>query len=113
LWWDAKGRLSTHAPSTYKIPSVGDWPPIANIRLFADHPNHEDAIYQSKAVGEPPLMLGISALLAIRHAVTSCGPEGAVADLTAPATPEAVLRAISALRAASPASSCVAVELPL
>jgi xanthine dehydrogenase large subunit len=113
LWWDAKGRLSTHAPSTYKIPSVGDWPPIANIRLFADHPNHEDAIYQSKAVGEPPLMLAISALLAIRHAVAGCGPQGAVVDLTAPATPEAVLRAISALRAARPATSRPPAELPL
>jgi xanthine dehydrogenase large subunit len=97
LWWDAKGRLGTHAPSTYKIPSVGDWPAIANIRLFADHPNHEDVIYQSKAVGEPPLMLAISALLAIRHAVASCGPQGAVVHLTAPATPEGVLRAISGL----------------
>ena len=97
LWWDAKGQLGTHAPSTYKIPSVGDWPAIANIRLFADHPNHEDAIYQSKAVGEPPLMLGISALLAIRHAVASCGPQGAGVQLRAPATPEAVLRAICEL----------------
>ena len=97
MWWDAKGRLGTHAPSTYKIPSVGDWPAIANIRLFADHPNHEDSIYRSKAVGEPPLMLGISALLAVRHAVASCGPRGAVVDLKAPATPEAVLRAICEL----------------
>jgi xanthine dehydrogenase large subunit len=98
LWWDSKGQLRTHSPSTYKIPSVGDWPAVANIRLFADHPNHEDVIYQSKAVGEPPLMLAISALLAIRHAVASCGNERAVVELSAPATPEAVLRAISALR---------------
>jgi xanthine dehydrogenase large subunit len=113
LWWDAKGQLGTHAPSTYKIPAVGDWPAIANIRLFADHPNHEDAIYQSKAVGEPPLMLGISALLAIRHAVASCGPQGTAVDLGAPATPEAVLRAVSALRAKSSASSLLPAELPL
>ncbi len=65
--------LRTHAPSTYKIPAVGDWPSCARVRLFAGHPNHEDTIYQSKAVGEPPLMLGISVLLAIRHAVASCG----------------------------------------
>jgi len=94
LWWDQNGQLGTHAPSTYKIPSVGDWPAIAHVRLFADHPNHEDAIYQSKAVGEPPLMLAISALLAIRHAVSSCAPPGAELTLTAPATPEAILRAI-------------------
>jgi xanthine dehydrogenase large subunit len=99
LWWDGEGRLRTHAPSTYKIPAVSDWPRVANIRLFAGHPNHEDTIYQSKAVGEPPLMLGISALLAIRHAVASCGAEGARVELSAPATPEAVLRAIAAVRA--------------
>ena len=97
LWWDEKGRLRTHAPSTYKIPSVSDWPMIANVRLFEGHPNHEETIYQSKAVGEPPLMLGISVLLAIRHAVASCGPSGAQVDLTVPATPEAILRAIAAV----------------
>ncbi len=106
LWWDSKGRLRTHAPSTYKIPSVNDWPTVANIRLFEGYPNHEDTIYQSKAVGEPPLMLGISALLAIRHAVASCGPEGAAVELVAPATPEAVLRAIEVMRA------CVAEPVP-
>jgi xanthine dehydrogenase large subunit len=98
LWWDAKGQLRTHAPSTYKIPAVGDWPTVANIRLFEGHPNHEETIYQSKAVGEPPLMLGISVLLAIRHAVASCGPAGALVELMPPATPESVLRAISAVR---------------
>ena len=97
LWWDAKGQLRTHAPSTYKIPSVSDWPTVAKVRLFEGHPNHEDTIYQSKAVGEPPLMLAISVLLAIRHAVASCGPEGALVELNAPATPEAVLRAIEAV----------------
>jgi len=99
LWWDAKGQLRTHAPSTYKIPSVSDWPTIANVRLFEGHPNHEETIYQSKAVGEPPLMLGISALLAIRHAVASCGAAGAMVELNAPATAETVLRAIEAVRA--------------
>jgi xanthine dehydrogenase large subunit len=102
LWWDAKGQLRTHAPSTYKIPSVGDWPTIANVRLFEGHPNHEETIYQSKAVGEPPLMLGISTLLAIRDAVASCGPEGAMVELMPPATPESVLRAITAVRAGMP-----------
>jgi xanthine dehydrogenase large subunit len=101
LWWDAHGQLRTHAPSTYKIPAVSDWPTVANVRLFEGHPNHEETIYQSKAVGEPPLMLAISALLAIRHAVASCGPEGATVELMPPATPESVLRAISAVRAAA------------
>jgi xanthine dehydrogenase large subunit len=98
LWWDAQGQLRTHAPSTYKIPSVGDWPAVADVRMFEGHPNHEETIYHSKAVGEPPLMLAISALLAIRDAVASCGPAGALPDLCAPATPEAVLRAIRTIR---------------
>jgi xanthine dehydrogenase large subunit len=101
LWWDAKGQLRTHAPSTYKIPSVSDWPRVANVRLFEGYPNHEDTIYNSKAVGEPPLMLGISVLLAIRHAVASCGPDGALVELLPPATPEAVLRAIESVQAQS------------
>jgi xanthine dehydrogenase large subunit len=101
LWWDGKGQLRTHAPSTYKIPSVSDWPAVANVRLFEGYPNHEDTIYNSKAVGEPPLMLGISVLLAIRHAVASCGPDGALVDLVPPATPEAVLRAIESVQAQS------------
>jgi xanthine dehydrogenase large subunit len=115
LWWDAKGQLRTHAPSTYKIPSVSDWPTAANVRLFAGHPNHEDTIYQSKAVGEPPLMLAISVLLAIRHAVASCGPEGALVELNAPATPEAVLRAIEtiAVRGAVATERAEVAEVPL
>ena len=56
LVYDAKGRLTTHAPSTYKIPVASDAPPIFNTRL---HPraNPTPSIYRSKAVGEPPLML--------------------------------------------------------
>jgi xanthine dehydrogenase large subunit len=115
LWWDAKGQLRTHAPSTYKIPSVSDWPTVANVRLFEGHPNHEDTIYQSKAVGEPPLMLAISVLLAIRNAVASCGPEGALVELNAPATPEAVLRAIEtiAVRGAVATQRAAVAEVPL
>ena len=97
LWWNAKGELKTHAPSTYKIPTARDWPQICNIRLF-DGANREDTIYRSKAVGEPPLMLAISAFHAIRDAVASCGAPGCLPDLTAPATPEAVLRAIASVR---------------
>ena len=61
LWWDGQGRLRTHAPSTYKIPACGDRPRIFNVHLF-ENENREDAIFRSKAVGEPPLMLGISVL---------------------------------------------------
>jgi xanthine dehydrogenase large subunit len=104
LWWDAQGCLRTHAPSTYKIPTASDWPQRATVRLFEGHPNHEDTIYQSKAVGEPPFMLAISVLLAIKDAVASCGDGAAGMDLCAPATPEAVLRAIRSLQSSASGS---------
>jgi xanthine dehydrogenase large subunit len=98
LAWNAKGELQTHAPSTYKIPSVRDWPLQANIRLLEDEPNREDTIHRSKAVGEPPLMLCISTFLAIRDAIAACAPDAReLPDLRAPATPEAVLAAIDRL----------------
>ncbi|WP_319826045.1 xanthine dehydrogenase molybdopterin binding subunit [Thalassovita sp.] len=91
LTWDDKGRLTTHAPSTYKIPAFSDQPEVFNIALW-DERNTEDTIYRSKAVGEPPLMLGISALLALSDAVAACGPGYPALD--APATPERLLNAI-------------------
>jgi xanthine dehydrogenase large subunit len=94
LYWNDQGELQTHAPSTYKIPAVSDWPERANIALLAASPNREQTIYHSKAVGEPPLMLAISVFHAIRDACAACLPAGALPDLPAPATPEAVLRAI-------------------
>jgi xanthine dehydrogenase large subunit len=98
LWWDSKGVLQTHAPSTYKIPTARDWPTHSTIAILERSPNREDTIYRSKAVGEPPLMLAISAYHAIRDACAACGPPGTLPQLTAPATPEAVLRAIDSVR---------------
>ncbi len=95
LVWDGKGRLRTHAPSTYKIPAISDRPAVFNVRLW-DGENPEETIYRSKAVGEPPLMLGISAFLALQDACASCGPH--FPDLHAPATPERVLRAVKQAR---------------
>ena len=97
LWWDAQGRLRTHAPSTYKIPAVGDAPADFRVSLWQRGRNRENAIYRSKAVGEPPLMHGISVFHALVDAVAACG-EGIV-QLNAPATPERVLMAIAARRA--------------
>jgi xanthine dehydrogenase large subunit len=94
LWWNAAGALQTHAPSTYKIPTAYDWPRAADIHFFG-RDNREDTIYRSKAVGEPPLMLAISVLHAIRAAVAACMPPEHLIELPAPATPEAVLRALS------------------
>jgi xanthine dehydrogenase large subunit len=98
LWWNERGELKTYAPSTYKIPTARDWPALANVRLLEGQPNREDTIYRSKAVGEPPLMLAISMLHAIRDAVASCGGAATLPQLPAPATPEAVLRAIDGMR---------------
>ncbi|MFL5332555.1 MAG: xanthine dehydrogenase molybdopterin binding subunit [Geminicoccaceae bacterium] len=97
LWWDGQGRLRTHAPSTYKIPACGDRPRIFNVHLF-ENENREDAIFRSKAVGEPPLMLGISVLHAISDAVASVAGHRICPRLDAPATPERVLEAVERLR---------------
>ncbi len=92
LIYDERGRLLTHAPSTYKIPVASDVPVDFRVELF-DNANREDTIYRSKAVGEPPLMLAISAFAAIADAIHSLHPGQPVA-LDAPATPEAILEAI-------------------
>ena len=95
LVWDDKGRLLTHAPSTYKIPACSDRPDIFNVALF-DNENREDTIYRSKAVGEPPFMHGISALMALSDAVAATGVDYPALD--APATPERLLAAIERVR---------------
>lgn len=95
LVWDDKGRLRTHAPATYKIPAVSDRPAIFNVALW-DGANREETIYRSKAVGEPPFMLGISALMAVSDAVASCG--SGYPALDAPATPERILAAVQRVR---------------
>ena len=95
LVWDAKGTLKTHAPSTYKIPAISDRPDVFNVALW-DEPNPAQTIYRSKAVGEPPLMLGISAFIALSDAVRACGD--GFGDLQTPATAEAVLTAIGKAR---------------
>jgi len=95
LVWDDRGRLRTHAPSTYKIPACSDRPPVFNVALW-DVPNRAETVYRSKAVGEPPLMLGLSVLLALSEAVAACGP--AYPALDAPATPERVLAAVRRAR---------------
>jgi xanthine dehydrogenase large subunit len=102
LVWNEQGVLRTHAPSTYKIPSARDWPAHARVSLLKSTPNSEETIYRSKAVGEPPLMLGISVFHALRDAIASCGPAHAGVPLSAPATPEASLKALAEVRARSP-----------
>ena len=98
LWWDADGRLRTHAPSTYKIPTCGDIPAEFNVSIYAAGRNAEDAIYRSKAVGEPPLMLGIAVFHALKDAVAAVSADGTVPRFDAPATPERILNAVMAMR---------------
>ncbi|PZP94805.1 MAG: xanthine dehydrogenase molybdopterin binding subunit [Variovorax paradoxus] len=98
VWHPESGKLTTHAPSTYKIPTANDCPPVFNVRLF-DRDNVEDSIHRSKAVGEPPLLLPFSVFFAIRDAVSAAGGHRMDPPLTAPATGESILRAVSAVTA--------------
>jgi len=98
LWWDDKGCLRTHAPSTYKIPLASDKPRHFDVRLAEWSENPKRTIKRSKAVGEPPFMLGISVFEAIGHAVASVADYKACPRLDAPATPERVLMAIERLK---------------
>ncbi len=93
LVWNAKGYLSTHAPSTYKIPATGDIPEHFKVDLWPE-PNREDNVFGSKAVGEPPFMLAISVWEALREAVASARGNGSVVEMDAPATAENVLKAV-------------------
>ncbi len=99
LWWDDAGRLRTHAPSTYKIPLASDRPREFNVKLADWSQNRERTIKRSKAVGEPPFMLGISVFEALSMAVASVAEYRECPRLDAPATPECVLMAVERLRA--------------
>ncbi len=104
LWWNAKGELQTHAPSTYKIPAASDVPEVFRVDLLRTGRNNEPTIHRSKAVGEPPLMLAISVFHALKDAVSAAGAAEAVGEhrasprLYGPATPEAVLVAVEELK---------------
>ena len=98
LVWNDKGLLTTHAPSTYKIPAAGDIPAHFKVDLWPE-PNREDNVFGSKAVGEPPFMLAISVYEAFKDAISAVHLERTptmAVQLTAPATPENVLRALNA-----------------
>jgi xanthine dehydrogenase large subunit len=94
LVWNKNGYLQTHAPSTYKIPATGDVPEHFKVALWPE-PNREDNVFGSKAVGEPPFMLGISVYEALRDAVAQAG--GRPDAMNAPATPEEILSALASV----------------
>jgi xanthine dehydrogenase large subunit len=97
LRFDEKGYLRTHSPDTYKIPAFGDAPLEFHVRLL-ERAHQDDVIHGSKAVGEPPFMLALSTVAALRDAVAAFGPKGREVQLSLPATPEALLLAVEAQR---------------
>ncbi len=109
LVWDPRGRLLTHGPSTYKIPAVGDAPEDFRVSLLRAAPQ-ADVIHGSKAVGEPPFMLAISVIPALRHAIAAFAEPGLELRLALPCTPEAILRAIEDLRGIARAALVSAAE---
>jgi xanthine dehydrogenase large subunit len=102
LRWDTsdgpnRGRFLTQAASTYKLPSFSEMPEEFNVTLL-ENATEEGAVYGSKAVGEPPLMLAFSVREALRQAAAAFGPSGVSVELASPATPEAVFWAIQEAR---------------
>ena len=98
LVWNDKGKLMTNGPASYKIPAVADMPLDLRVKLVENRKNPEDTVFHSKAVGEPPFMLGISVWCAIKDAVASLADYKAQPQIDAPATPERVLWGVEQMR---------------
>ena len=105
LVWNAKGKLETCGPASYKIPAVADMPLDLRVKLVENRKNPEDTVFHSKAVGEPPFMLGISVWCAIKDAVASLADYRAQPQIDAPATPERVLWGVEQMRRLKQAAS--------
>ncbi len=100
LVWSDQGKLLTSGPASYKIPTVADMPLDLRVTLVENRKNPEDTVFHSKAVGEPPFMLGISVWCAIKDAVASMADYRVQPDIDAPATPERVLWGVQQMRQA-------------
>ena len=96
--WKLNGQLTTHSPSTYKIPAVSDMPEKFNVEIFKKGKNNEKVINKSKTTGEPPLMNAMSVFFAIKNAIASIGNYKVIPKLNAPATPERILMSINQLK---------------
>lgn len=94
LVWNDKGRLMTTGPAGYKIPAVADMPIDFRTKLVENRKNPEDTVFHSKAVGEPPFMLGISVWCALKDAIASVSDYQKYPHIDSPATPERVLWAV-------------------
>jgi xanthine dehydrogenase large subunit len=113
LVWNAKGKLMTNGPASYKIPAIADMPLDLRVKLVENRKNPEDTVFHSKAVGEPPFMLGIAAWCALKDAVASLADYKVQPQIDAPATPERVLWGVEQMRklkAQSKAANAVEVE---
>lgn len=111
LVWNAKGKLMTNGPASYKIPAVADMPLDLRVKLVENRKNPEDTVFHSKAVGEPPFMLGIAAWCAIKDAVASIAGYQVQPNIDAPATPERVLWGCEQMRQALAAAQPAEVEV--
>ena len=105
LVWNEQGRLLSNNPATYKIPAINDAPEDFRVALVPNAPNPERTIYNSKAVGEPPFMLGIAVWSALKDAVASVADYKVSPKLDTPATPERVLFAVEAVKASTTAAA--------
>ena len=113
LVWNAKGKLMTNGPASYKIPAIADMPIDLRVKLVENRKNPEDTVFHSKAVGEPPFMLGIAAWCALKDAVASLADYKVQPQIDAPATPERVLWGVEQMRklkATAKAGSATEVE---
>lgn len=113
LVWNAKGKLMTNGPASYKIPAIADMPIDLRVKLVENRKNPEDTVFHSKAVGEPPFMLGIAAWCALKDAVASLADYKVQPQIDAPATPERVLWGVEQMRklkVQSKAANAVEVE---
>tara|TARA_B100001750_G_scaffold224877_1_gene216305 strand:- start:613 stop:2919 length:2307 start_codon:yes stop_codon:yes gene_type:complete len=96
--WKSNGQITTHSPSTYKIPAVSDMPDKFNVEIYKKGKNIENVVNKSKTTGEPPLMNAMSVFFAIKNAISSIGDYKINPKLDAPATPEKILMSIKNLK---------------
>jgi len=96
--WKKNGQITTHSPSTYKIPAVNDMPEKFNVEIFKDGKNKENVVNKSKTTGEPPLMNAMSVFFAIKDAISSVKNYDITPIIDAPATPEKILMSIKNLK---------------
>jgi xanthine dehydrogenase large subunit len=95
--WKSNGKITTHSPSTYKIPAVSDMPEQFNVEIYKYGKNIENVVNKSKTTGEPPLMNAMSVFFAIKDAIASIGDYKITPIINAPATPEKILMSIKSL----------------